>query len=117
MKSIKTIISLFAIALLITITITAQDKTEKEIKFKVFGNCNQCVDRIEKALKIPEVKYSKWNKKTKILRVIFDSSIEVDSLQKRVAAAGHDTEKFKAPDSVYASLPKCCLYRESPRTH
>jgi hypothetical protein len=52
-----------------------------------------------------------------MLRVIFETSIEADSLHKRVAAVGHDTEKFKAPDSVYASLPKCCLYRENPKTH
>ncbi|HPI38622.1 MAG TPA: hypothetical protein PK397_11825 [Ignavibacteriaceae bacterium] len=117
MKKIKKSILMLALALIITLTITAQDKTEKEIKFKVFGNCNQCVDRIESALKIPEVKYSKWNKKSKMLRVIFETSIEADSLHKRVAAVGHDTEKFKAPDSVYASLPKCCLYRENPKTH
>lgn len=115
MKMFKLILALIVTAFIYTVI--AQEKPEKEIKFKVFGNCNQCVDRIEGVLKIPEVKYSKWNKKTKILRVIFDSSIDADSLHKRIAAVGHDTEKFKAPDSVYASLPKCCLYRENPKTH
>ena len=34
------------------------------------------------------------------------------AIQKAIAKAGHDTEKFKAPDKVYKQLPECCLYRE-----
>ena len=33
-----------------------------------------------------------------------------EALSKKLAAAGHDTEKFKAPDEVYNSLPGCCHY-------
>jgi hypothetical protein len=45
------------------------------------------------------------------------AKITLDSLQQRVAAVGHDTDRFKAPDSVYASLPDCCLYRKGGNTH
>lgn len=90
--------------------------TEKEIK--VFGNCGQCKTRIEKAMKIPEVKFAKWDKKSKMLKIAYLSEkITLDSLQQRLAAVGHDTQTFKAADSVYSELPGCCLYRDGDHTH
>ncbi|MFA6470258.1 MAG: ATPase [Bacteroidota bacterium] len=92
--------------------------TVKEEQVKVFGNCKQCKDRIESTLKIKEVKFAKWDKKSKMLRVAYQSDkISLDSLQQLVASVGHDTEKFKAPDSVYSELPGCCLYRDGEHTH
>ena len=68
----------------------------KESEFKVFGNCSSCKNRIEKALKIKEVKSAKWDKQSKILSVAYLSpAITIDSLQKRIAAVGHDTEKYQ----------------------
>lgn len=85
---------------------------------KALGNCGMCQKRIEKALKIKEVSSASWDKKSKMLTVRYDSTaITFDSLQQRVAAAGHDTQKFKAPDEVYENLPGCCLYRESEHSH
>lgn len=93
-------------------------ETVKEAEFKVFGNCGQCKTRIEKAMKISEVKLAKWDKKSKMLKVAYlSNSITLDSLQQRIAAVGHDTEKFKAADSVYAELPGCCLYRSGESSH
>lgn len=103
--------------LILSSALLAQESKIIETEFKVFGNCGMCKTRIEKAVKIKEVKYAKWNKETKMLKVAFESTIDVDSLHKRVAEVGHDTEKFKAKDDVYAALPKCCLYRDNPTTH
>ncbi len=90
----------------------------KESQFKVFGNCTMCKTRIEKSMKIDEVKYAKWDKKTKQLKVAYlADKISLDSLQQRIAFVGHDTEKFKAADSTYAGLPGCCLYRDGDNTH
>jgi hypothetical protein len=114
----KTLVVFIACAVLFSSTLLAQDPTVVEAKFKVFGNCNMCKTRIEGALKIKEVKYVKWDKKSKSLKVAYLSpTITLHSLQQRVAAVGHDTEKFKAPDAVYAQLPGCCLYRDSDTTH
>jgi periplasmic mercuric ion binding protein len=114
----KNIIFLFALIISITSFMSAQENIVKEAEFKVFGNCGQCKTRIEKALKIKEVKSAKWNKQTKMLSVAYLSpAITVDSLQKRIAAVGHDTEKFQAPDSVYSELPGCCLYRDNQKSH
>ena len=117
-SSMKSLIKAFVLVIVFTSFVIPQKSTVKEEKFKVFGNCGMCKDRIEKAVKIKEVKYAKWDKKSKVLTVAFLSpSITADSLKKRVAAVGHDTEKYKAPDSVYSALPGCCLYRSKSTTH
>jgi hypothetical protein len=96
----------------------AQDGSPVEAKFKVYGNCGMCKKRIEKAVSINEVKFAKWDKTSKLLTVAYlPEKITLDSLQHRVAAVGHDTDRFKAPDSVYAALPACCLYRAAGTTH
>lgn len=96
----------------------AQNHSAEEARFKVSGNCGMCSARIEKAVKVDGVTYAKWKKSTKMLTVAYDPGmVTVDSLQRRVAAVGHDTERFKAPDSVYASLPDCCLYRDGAKSH
>jgi mercuric ion binding protein len=96
----------------------AQESTVVEATFKALGNCTMCKTRIEKALKIKEVKFAKWDKKTKMVTVAYrPSAISIDSLEHRVAAVGHDTEKYRAPDDVYSELPGCCLYRDADKTH
>lgn len=97
---------------------SAQESKVVETSFKVFGNCNMCKNRIEKALKIKEVEKASWNKQTKMLSVSYrPASISIDSLHQRLAAVGHDTPKAIAPDSVYEELPACCLYRDADTTH
>jgi len=114
----KNIIVVFALMISLSEFLGAQESIVKESTFKVSGNCSSCKSRIEKALKIKEVKSARWDKNTKILSVAYVSrAITLDSLQKRVAAVGHDTEKFKASDSVYNELPSCCLYRDSQKSH
>jgi len=44
--------------------------------------------------------------------VYLSPAITIDSLQQRVAAVGHDTEKIKALDAVYNTLDECCQYRD-----
>jgi hypothetical protein len=114
----KTIVVLFTLILSLSLILSAQENTVKETEFKVFGNCSQCKSRIEKALKIKEVKFVRWNTKSKMLSVAYLSpAITLDSLEQRVVAVGHDTEKYKADDSIYTALPSCCLYRDSTSSH
>jgi hypothetical protein len=114
----KTLAVLFTCIFIVSSALFAQEPSVVEAHFKVYGNCSMCKTRIEKSLKIKEVKYVRWNKKSKDLMVAYLSpSITVDSLQRRVAAVGHDTEKYKAPDAIYNELPSCCLYRDSENTH
>jgi mercuric ion binding protein len=98
--------------------LSAQENIIKKASIKVFGNCGLCKARIENALNIKEVKSVAWNKKTKMLSVAYLSpAITTDSLQQRIAAVGHDTEKFKAPDAVYNTLDECCQYRDGSTAH
>lgn len=115
MQAIKIII--YFIAVLLAITSFSKANDEMQITIKVEGNCNMCKKRIEEALKIPEVKYASWNKRSKNLKIIYENKISVDSLEKRIASVGHDTQNFKAPDDVYNTLPECCLYRTNKHTH
>lgn len=80
--------------------------------FKVYGACGMCKRRIEGALKEVEgLHKAEWDIETKMLTVSFDSRlITLDDIHKKVAAVGHDTDKFRAEDDVYAKLHGCCKY-------
>jgi copper chaperone CopZ len=79
---------------------------------KVSGNCESCQARIEKAAKVDGVSKASWDKTTKLLTLVYDpAKVKSDDIQKKIAAVGHDTEKYKADDKVYAKLPGCCKYR------
>lgn len=82
-------------------------------QIKVSGNCEMCKERIETAAKsVAGVTTAEWSTETKQLHVSFDGTkTSSDAIQKAIAKAGHDTEKYKAPDDVYKALPDCCLYR------
>lgn len=86
----------------------------KTVTFLVYGNCGMCKSRIEKAAKNEGASESNWDSKTKILTVKFDpAKTNRDSIEKNIASAGHDTEKYRASDEVYSGLPGCCHYERS----
>lgn len=89
-------------------------KMIKHISFRVSGNCDLCKKRIEKAAKsVKGVSTALWNVQTKQLEVSFNSKYADNiEIQHAIARTGHDTEKVKAEDKAYASLPTCCKYRK-----
>lgn len=90
----------------------AKTSATKSETFKVSGNCGMCKERIETAAKVDGVSKADWNKDTKMLTLAYDpSKAKSDEVQKKVAAAGHDTEKYKADTKTYNGLPGCCKYR------
>ena len=100
------------IALFASLAVWANNPLHDEtITFKVFGNCEMCKERIEKAMKLQGVKSCVWNVDTKIATVIFDThSVAPDGIHKAIAAVGYDTEKVRADDKAYKKLPGCCQY-------
>ena len=85
--------------------------TEKTETMKVWGNCNMCKNRIEKAVRADGAISADWNVKTKILTVTFDPSrTSLDSFSKKLSEVGHDTEKYRADDKAYNALDSCCKY-------
>ncbi len=69
--------------------------------------------RIESVLDHKGIKKATWDTKTKELVVVYNKEkITEDQIHQLVASAGHDTDKVKAKEEVYANLPFCCLYRD-----
>ena len=79
---------------------------------KVWGNCGMCKKTIEKAAYSKNVNYASWNEDTKMLTVKYPlvGATNSDIIQRAVAAAGYDTEKFTASNEAYNKLRNCCQY-------
>jgi mercuric ion binding protein len=119
MKNMKI---LFVIAFALTITtITNAQKYNSKLDgpftvsktFKVSGICDMCERRIENSIKqLQGVWSSHWDLDSHTLQVTYDRlKLNPEKIQRRLAAAGHDTENFKAGDDVYSKLPECCHYQ------
>ncbi len=92
------------------------DQATKTESLKVWGKCDMCKTRIEKTAKAEGASTAEWDIKTRMLTVTFDpSKTSKDALSKKLASVGHDTEKYKAPDDVYAKLPGCCHYERADK--
>lgn len=111
---IRAIFSIIIIGMIIgSSPLLAQSKSDglRTETVKVWGNCESCKQRIEKAAKTDGVTRAVWDIKTKMLSITYDpKKTTSDNVQKQIAAVGHDTEKFKADDKAYTKLPGCCKY-------
>jgi periplasmic mercuric ion binding protein len=108
----KTKINLIILIILISSFPLLAQKAVKTT-LKVYGNCLMCKKRIETALDRNGIKVAAWDATTKNLEVVYNrNKITEQQIHELIASAGHDTEKVKAKDEVYATLPYCCLYRD-----
>lgn len=77
----------------------------------VYGNCEICKARIEKATMAVGASNAEWNAEKQMLTVCFNAKkTSVDKINKALAKVGHDTDKYKADDKTYNALPSCCKY-------
>ncbi len=119
MKTIRLfIIALFAATMGLTASAQeqaqAQQAATKTETFKVWGKCDMCKARIEKTASAEGATAASWDAKTQMLTATYDpAKTGKDALSKKLAAVGHDTEKYKAKDEVYEKLPACCHYDRS----
>ena len=109
MKSIKI---LMAITVLLSCTIgNAQIKNTITKNLIIYGNCDMCKSNIEKAGNVKKVAHVEWDKNTKMATLTYDAGkTNQDEILKRIALAGYDSDRFLAPDDIYAKLPECCRY-------
>lgn len=85
---------------------------DSAVSLKVYGECVQCKNRIEKALRLKGIESADWNIQTKMLAVVFDPHIiQLTKIKSAILGAGHDLDEKKADDKIYNSLPDCCHYR------
>jgi copper chaperone CopZ len=116
MKSISKIF--IAITFLLSFTAcNAQIKNAKTESVKIYGNCGMCETTIEKAGNKKKIAKVDWNKDTKMATLTYDAKkTNQDEILKRIALSGYDSEKFLAPNDVYAKLPQCCQYERKAQT-
>ena len=112
MKSIKL---LMAITLLLSIsTCFAEIKNAKVETVHIYGNCSICKKTIESAANVKDIVQVEWNKDTKMAILTYDEKkTNQDEILKRIGLAGYDSDKFLAPDNVYAKLEPCCQYERT----
>lgn len=81
---------------------------------KVYGNCEMCKSRIERAAFIKKgVISAEWSPKTKLLIVQYKAQkVSRGAIEQSILNAGHDLEDKKAEDKIYEKFHKCCKYRE-----
>jgi uncharacterized protein YxeA len=107
----KQVLSMIAIILLSITTTFAQIKNSKTETLKVYGNCEMCKAKIEKAGTQKNVSKTVWDDETATATITYDAKkTNTDAVLKKIALVGYDSEKFLAPDAVYAKLPGCCKY-------
>ena len=107
-----------AITVLLSFTAcNAQIKNAKTESVKIYGNCGMCETTIEKAGNKKKIAKVDWNKDTKMATITYDAKRTTqDEILKRIALSGYDSEKFLAPNDVYAKLPDCCQYERKAQT-
>lgn len=70
-----------------------------------------CEKTIEKAAYKKTEAKADWDQDTKMAQITYDpSKTNLDAVLQRIAAAGYDSDKFKAPDDAYNNLSGCCQY-------
>ncbi len=110
----KTLI--FILSLIFSIQLSAQSTVVTKT-LSVKGNCGDCKERIENAADIKGVKNAKWDEKTHVATIIFDSKkVTMEQIEKAIAKAGYDTEHVKADPASYKALPECCQYSDRKHT-
>ena len=111
MKKILMIMAMFMV-----VTSIAQDKSKKrKVDIEVSGLCDMCKARIEKAaFKIKGVKFAAWHvDDQKLHLVINENKTDVLTIQKGMAAIGHDTKDVQATSEAYDNLHGCCKYERT----
>ncbi|MBL6649063.1 MAG: heavy-metal-associated domain-containing protein [Flavobacteriaceae bacterium] len=95
-----------------SICYSQSNSISEKASFKVLGVCEMCEERIEKeTIKLKGVKYADWDILSNNISIIYNSKkIDLDKIHRHISLLGHSTEKYKAPQETYNSLPDCCRY-------
>lgn len=92
-------------------TTIAQIKNEKTITVAINGNCGMCKKTIDSNGSEPKISKVNWDIDSKKAEITYDSTkTSEETILKKIALAGYDNAKFRAPDDVYENLHECCKY-------
>lgn len=110
MKTISFIITF----LCFTLFCKAQTSAIATATINVKGNCEECKKRIENAADIKGVKRCEWQEDKQQVVVIYNTQkTNPETIEKAIAASGHETAHVKADENKYANLPDCCKYKSN----
>ena len=90
------------------------DEKSEHAMFGVKGSCDMCSARIGTAAKnVKGVQSAHWDKDAQKIHLQYNPDLTTpDAVSRAIAKVGHDTDQYKADDSVYDKLPGCCKYRD-----
>jgi copper chaperone CopZ len=93
-----------------------QDTEAKTVKIKTTAQCEECKERIEKAMAYEKgVKSSDLDLDTKVLTVVYNGNKTTDlKLRTAVAKTGYDADDVKKDPKAYKALPACCKLPTDP---
>lgn len=93
-------------------TPAAGKKSLETAKFKVYGECDMCKDRIERAARsVKGVVMANWNAESQeLLLKYLPGKTDKTEIQQAITAVGHDTDALRATDESYDQLHTCCKY-------
>ncbi len=95
---------------------TGNKFTVKTSVLKVWGNCGMCKKTIEGAAKSAGATFASWDTESKMLTVKYSAKTSPEKIQKTIADAGYDNEKYTAPAEAYNGLHECCKYDRKTAT-
>ena len=102
---------ILTISLVFIYACSSPSTTVAEKAFHVYGNCEKCKARIEKAANLKGVAQGNWHIDSKLFTCKLDTVLtSTEEVLKAIAAVGHDNESFPANDYAYDKLPTCCQY-------
>ena len=103
----------FLLLAAVALTAISAQAQKAELTFGVSALCGMCENRIEAAYDQKGIVAADYDLDTHTLHVVYKAKKwDEERLHKLATAVGHDTDKFKASDEVYANMHGCCKYRE-----
>ena len=107
----KRMIHITALTILAVFFSCSSSNSNKNIAFKVWGNCEMCKETIETALKLDGIVKADWNTETKQIAITYDTlKIAPLKIHEAIAGVGYDTELLTGDSTAYANLHGCCQY-------
>ncbi len=90
-----------------SISVSAQTA---EVKIKTSAQCDECKERIEKALAFEKgIKSATVNTQDQIATVVYyDKRTTPEKIRVAIANIGYDADDVPAKKETYDKLPKCC---------
>ncbi len=112
----KNLIILFSLIIMVNSSCFAQIKNAKIEVVKIYGSCFMCKAKIEKSGNRKNIAQVDWDLQTLMATITYDTKkTDLNTILKRIANTGFDSDKFLVPDIVYKKLDKCCHYERKAK--